>query len=72
MRYLGEFLKNNRHGFGICRWADGSVYRGEWEKGTMQGYGAYDHNSNKYLKRYKYIGQFHKNIKQNWSQRDTK
>lgn len=28
--YQGEFSKNLRHGYGICVWADGSRYEGDW------------------------------------------
>ena len=27
------------HGYGICRWADGGVYYGQWKEGNKDGQG---------------------------------
>ena len=30
-RYIGKWLNNGKHGYGIYRWADGTVYYGEYK-----------------------------------------
>jgi hypothetical protein len=32
-------LLNVRHGYGIFRWASGSVYYGQWKENNRDGYG---------------------------------
>ena len=31
--YQGEWANDERHGYGVCEYADGSKFRGEWEEG---------------------------------------
>ncbi|KRX07607.1 hypothetical protein PPERSA_11156 [Pseudocohnilembus persalinus] len=38
-QYTGEFLDNLRHGYGEMKWIDGSVYKGQWDKGFQNGEG---------------------------------
>ena len=35
--YIGEFRDNNRDGFGIHCYSDGSIYIGYWENGLKEG-----------------------------------
>jgi hypothetical protein len=35
--YLGEFVNNNREGFGIHYYSDGSIYIGYWLNGLKEG-----------------------------------
>ena len=35
--YEGEYLNDNKHGFGIYTWADGKQYIGEWYEGKQHG-----------------------------------
>ena len=37
--YQGEFKAGHRHGQGMYRFADGSVYTGEWKNGKYDGVG---------------------------------
>jgi hypothetical protein len=30
--YQGDWENDTRHGYGACSYADGSVFRGEWEE----------------------------------------
>jgi hypothetical protein len=39
VRYQGDFVAGKYHGFGICEFADGSVYRGGWFRGQAHGQG---------------------------------
>ena len=38
-RYVGEFKGLNRHGQGVCEFADGSKYVGSWEDDMFEGHG---------------------------------
>ncbi|CAN0081679.1 unnamed protein product, partial [Ectocarpus sp. 12 AP-2014] len=37
--YEGDLLDEKRHGVGEYRYADGTVYSGEWHRGQRQGFG---------------------------------
>lgn len=37
--YVGDFWKNKMHGHGVMRYADGSIYQGQWESGVRSGRG---------------------------------
>lgn len=45
--YSGQMLKdsNIKHGFGIMRWPDGTVYEGLWENNLYNGRGKLYHAS---------------------------
>ena len=36
--YFGEFLKNQKHGYGTLRWKDGTIYEGQFYKNHINGY----------------------------------
>ena len=38
-KYMGEYLNNHKHGFGICRLNDKAVHHGYWAKGRGHGLG---------------------------------
>ena len=37
--YEGDLLDEEKHGTGEYRYADGTVYSGEWHRGMRQGFG---------------------------------
>lgn len=37
--YEGDLLDEEKHGTGEYRYADGTVYSGEWHRGLRQGFG---------------------------------
>ncbi|TNV83501.1 hypothetical protein FGO68_gene11606 [Halteria grandinella] len=39
--YQGQWQRNNRHGYGIHKWADGDSYQGEYKDHNMHGQGIY-------------------------------
>ncbi|CAM9922100.1 unnamed protein product [Ascophyllum nodosum] len=39
--YHGEWLENQRHGYGTKSWVNGSKYEGEWEKDKRNGKGTF-------------------------------
>lgn len=41
--YEGEWLGDNKHGYGIQRWPDGAVFEGNFVNGTANGYGVFIH-----------------------------
>ena len=41
--YDGEWLGNERCGFGVQTWPDGAEYRGEWRQNTATGKGCFRH-----------------------------
>lgn len=41
VEYLGSFSRGHKDGRGVCRWPDGSEYRGEWRSNMITGFGAY-------------------------------
>ena len=44
-KYIGDFKDAQPHGFGICTYANGDRYRGEWAEGAFMGKGTlYLHN----------------------------
>jgi hypothetical protein len=32
--YYGDYINDQKHGWGVYRWADGRVYIGEWINGN--------------------------------------
>lgn len=32
-RYVGEYLDDKKHGFGVFEWGNGKKYEGEWLNG---------------------------------------
>ncbi|KAJ8603083.1 hypothetical protein CTAYLR_006686 [Chrysophaeum taylorii] len=43
--YDGQIVDGKRHGFGECRYPDGSLYSGEWHQGLRQGFGRLEGSS---------------------------
>lgn len=41
--YTGEWLKNQRHGYGCMKWLDGSSYQGYWKNDVADGTGLFIH-----------------------------
>ena len=41
LKYDGEWLDNNMHGFGIYSWKDGRSYEGNYLMDKKEGYGTY-------------------------------
>ncbi|CUV04547.1 unnamed protein product [Cryptosporidium hominis] len=41
--YEGEWLGDNKHGYGIQKWPDGAVFEGNFVNGTANGYGVFIH-----------------------------
>lgn len=39
VEYLGHFHQGQRHGTGICRYSNGSIYVGAWHSGRQHGVG---------------------------------
>lgn len=39
--FVGDFLGDKKHGFGVYKWADGRIYEGMWENGKQHGEGKY-------------------------------
>lgn len=39
--YIGEFKNGLKDGFGEYRWADGRIYKGEWQAGEMVSRGVF-------------------------------
>lgn len=37
--YSGQWKHELRDGFGVCKWKDGKVYEGNWQRGLMHGRG---------------------------------
>ena len=35
--YIGEFLKDKKHGYGTFKLLNGSVYKGNWKENLMDG-----------------------------------
>ncbi len=40
-RYIGEYLKNKKHGQGLFIYPDGSKYEGSWVDDLREGFGVY-------------------------------
>ena len=38
-RYEGEWVSNQRHGFGVMYYASGNIYEGDWVQGVKRGVG---------------------------------
>uniref|UniRef100_A0A667HIC7 Radial spoke head 1 homolog n=1 Tax=Lynx canadensis TaxID=61383 RepID=A0A667HIC7_LYNCA len=45
-RYIGEYVKNKKHGHGTFIYPDGSRYEGEWADDRRHGYGVYCYVNN--------------------------
>lgn len=41
--YEGEWLGDNKHGYGVQKWPDGAVFEGNFVNGTANGYGIFIH-----------------------------
>ena len=39
--YIGQFRDNLKHGYGEYKWANGQVYKGEWECGQLKSTGVF-------------------------------
>merc|ERR1712183_995521 len=39
--YDGKWKESNRHGFGVCTFANGDKYEGNWKNDQMHGMGKY-------------------------------
>ena len=37
--YKGNYVDDERDGYGEMFWTDGSIYQGEWKQGIQHGYG---------------------------------
>mmetsp|Transcript_10989 Transcript_10989/g.24201 ORF Transcript_10989/g.24201 Transcript_10989/m.24201 type:complete len:377 (-) Transcript_10989:89-1219(-) len=55
--YDGEWLGNERSGFGIQTWPDGAVYEGQWKQSKAWGHGRFRHCDGDV-----YIGQWRQNM----------
>lgn len=42
--FIGNFIEDERYGKGMCLYAEGDVYDGEWENGVFNGKGTYKLN----------------------------
>ena len=40
-KYIGEFERGKKHGYGEYTWADGSVYKGQWIRGDIANKGVF-------------------------------
>ncbi|KAH8581808.1 phosphatidylinositol-4-phosphate 5-kinase [Cryptosporidium sp. chipmunk genotype I] len=41
--YEGEWLGDNKHGYGVQKWPDGAIFEGNFVNGTANGYGVFIH-----------------------------
>ena len=48
--YYGEFLKNQKHGYGTLRWNDGTIYKGQFYSNQINGYAIINYPGNKIYK----------------------
>ncbi len=55
----GITINDIRHGFGTCKFSDGSVYAGNWQLGYKNGLGTFTWGTDQT----QYIGQWVKNLK---------
>ena len=39
-----ENMKTQRHGYGVYKWANGSLYKGTWDANKISDYGEYTWN----------------------------
>lgn len=44
-KYSGNYKEDQRHGWGVMEWIDGSTYKGQWERGIQQGFGIMTYNT---------------------------
>ena len=43
--YVGEWLGEDRHGYGLQQWKDGAKYEGQWKNDNAHGKGTLIHSS---------------------------
>ena len=43
--YVGQFKNGLKHGYGEYRWADGSIYKGQWHEGEILNRGVFIQSS---------------------------
>mmetsp|Transcript_101656 Transcript_101656/g.282957 ORF Transcript_101656/g.282957 Transcript_101656/m.282957 type:complete len:411 (+) Transcript_101656:176-1408(+) len=55
--YAGEWVGNQRHGFGRQQWEDGAMYEGQWHENCAQGRGRFVHSDGG-----TYIGEWQANL----------
>lgn len=48
--FLGDWRRDQRHGFGAYYYANGDVYEGHWRKGVKEGLGTYTWGNSKEVK----------------------
>eukprot|EP00808_Paulinella_micropora_P020119 g52823.t1 len=59
--YVGEWQSDMKHGFGVQRWRDGSVYQGEYANDLLNGIGVYNMSDDS-----RYEGEWKDNRKHGW------
>lgn len=63
--YTGEIVKGIRQGYGIMKFSNYDIYKGDWEDGKMQGIGTYKFfNSKEDRYTNQYEGQFNMSVRE--------
>lgn len=39
--YVGEYVMDKKHGYGVFTWSDGRMYKGGWKDGKQHGEGVF-------------------------------